>query len=254
MSDENWVTVDFWAGETVEHLVLDTSPYNLSTPHGKCCVCKESDATEVVIGCPGAVTYWCRKCSLLESIKTCKKHIDHLSALEKELIELEEKEKNKMRKFFFDTEFMEEPGFLQLISIGVVGEDDSEFYAISAEADLSKANDWVKENVIPKLDMTKAISMEEIRKSLLEFLNPSEEDPVQMYGYYADYDHVLFCWIFGKMVDLPPGIKMYSFDLKQAADTLFFPKDLYPKQENEHDALDDAKWNKRLYNLLFVRK
>lgn len=24
----------------------------------------------------------------------------------------------------------------------------------------------------------------------------------------------------------------------------------YPKQENEHNALDDAKWNQKLFNLL----
>ena len=40
----------------------------------------------------------------------------------------------------------------------------------------------------------------------------------QFYGYYADYDWVAFCWLFGKMIDLPKGFPMYCIDLKQTID------------------------------------
>jgi hypothetical protein len=40
---------------------------------------------------------------------------------------------------------------LILISIGVVAEDGHEFYAESLDADLSKADEWVRENVISHL-------------------------------------------------------------------------------------------------------
>ena len=41
---------------------------------------------------------------------------------------------------------------------------------------------------------------------------------VEFYGYYSDYDHVVFCWLFGKMIDLPKGFPMYTIDLKQEFD------------------------------------
>ncbi len=93
----------------------------------------------------------------------------------------------------------------------------------------------------------------------------------EFYGYYADYDWVLFCSLYGRMMDLPKGFPMYCRDLKQTFDekdiaikytgyskdsgrigtslNLKEQKD-YPKQENEHNALADAKWNKKLYDFI----
>ena len=36
-----------------------------------------------------------------------------------------------------------------------------------------------------------------------------EDKSVEFYGYYADYDWVASCWLFGKMIDLPKGFPMY---------------------------------------------
>ena len=91
---------------------------------------------------------------------------------------------------------------------------------------------------------------------------------VSFYGYYADYDWVVFCWLFGRMIDLPKGFPMYCNDLKQILDEYcelkrskpfelkekyleMLKKDInYPKQTNEHNALVDARWNKQLYEFL----
>lgn len=85
----------------------------------------------------------------------------------------------------------------------------------------------------------------------------------QFYGYYADYDWVVFCWLFGKMIDLPGGFPMYCIDLKQELDRIQeFHVDrykagkletfaTYPKQPSiQHHALEDAKWNKQLHYFL----
>ncbi len=74
----------------------------------------------------------------------------------------------------------------------------------------------------------------------------------EFYGYYADYDWVLFCSLFGTMMDLPLGFPMYCRDLKQNMDLSGKDKidSGYPKQENEHNALSDAKWNYKLYKFL----
>lgn len=91
---------------------------------------------------------------------------------------------------------------------------------------------------------------------------------VSFYGYYADYDWVVFCWLFGRMIDLPKGFPMYCNDLKQILDEYcelkrskpfelkekyleMLKKDInYPKQTNEHNALADAIFCKDLYNFL----
>ena len=79
----------------------------------------------------------------------------------------------------------------------------------------------------------------------------------EFYAYYADYDWVVLAQLFGSMMDLPKGFPMYCKDLKQTLDEKYLfsahtpdcdPK--YPKQENEHNALADARWNKKLYDFL----
>jgi hypothetical protein len=162
---------------------------------------------------------------------------------------------SKVRRFFYDTEFMEEPGFLDLISIGVVGEDGREFYACNSNAKLNRANTWVKENVINQLPPMENrgiggwMTHYEIRHTLLGFLMPSEADPVELWGYYADYDHVLLCWLFGPMIDLPKGMPMYTMDIKQLAVSLDNPP-LPKKPDDLHNALADAKWNRQAYQFL----
>jgi hypothetical protein len=101
---------------------------------------------------------------------------------------------------------------------------------------------------------------------------------IEFYAYYADYDWVLFCSLFGRMIDLPKGFPMYCRDLKQSFDEhinslsnidflthfhevkpLTFEEKMkivkehnpkYPKQFNEHSAIDDARWNFKLYKFL----
>jgi hypothetical protein len=81
----------------------------------------------------------------------------------------------------------------------------------------------------------------------------NEKYPPTFYGYYADYDWVLFCSLFGRMLDLPKGYPMYCHDLKQMMDNLSLTKqwkdDSVPG-DNEHHALADAHWNKKLHQAL----
>lgn len=201
-------------------------------------------------------------------------------------------------KYFIDTEFHEYKKFLdtiELISIGIVREDGNSIYLISREFDIEKAflNDWLRENVLRPIfaevqhsiangwlparnidlelvrgpfgigPLTTAIDLvglarNQIAHSIRDFVR-GDENP-QFYGYYADYDWVVFCWLFGRMIDLPKGFPMYCRDLKQMFDELVVDLGLdskvirnspeYPKQQNEHNALDDARWNLELYKYL----
>lgn len=78
----------------------------------------------------------------------------------------------------------------------------------------------------------------------------------EFYAYYAGYDWVAFCWIFGKMMQLPKGFPMYCKDLKQMMDEKGLDKEWKrincPDPIGEHNALVDAKWNLKLFNLLKI--
>lgn len=301
-------------------------------------------------------------------------------------------------KYFIDTEFLERKqdkkflGFkygetkatIDLISIGMVGEDGREYYAISKEFNLEEAWNryqleiqsgdmrnkfpegkkvyWLRENVlkpifyellgkdikfhnidnvftfnnfkwfINKYGKTNEQIAEEIKEFVtykdsflwsverpeyksyqdrIDYLNLKFGD-IKFYADYADYDWVVFCWLFGGMNDLPKGFPYYCIDLRQILDSTeykeckivqqthgwsglmkvisetqldynvevikpslidespkigckftIFKRDVkevangdikshpdYPKQKNEHNALDDARWNKELYYFL----
>jgi len=149
-------------------------------------------------------------------------------------------------RYAIDTEFTERgPDFpVKLISIAIVPEDVcmDPFYAVSADFTEDECNDWVKENVLPQIIDEPRHSLPQIKKMLLEYFEPEEDDydtPIEFWGYYSDYDWVVFCQIFGTMMDLPRHLPMYCHDLKQVIDE----RGLDESQEDSvHNALDDADW------------
>lgn len=161
-------------------------------------------------------------------------------------------------KYFYDTEFIEDGKTIDLISIGIVAEDGRTYYAISNEFDATKANSWVTENVLSKLETDPVLykSRKQIKEDLLVFIGHEndivafpEDGKPEFWAYYADYDHVVLCQLFGTMMNLPKGWPMYTRDVKQLCDSLDNPR--LPEQiVGEHNALDDAKWNKTVYEFL----
>jgi len=258
-------------------------------------------------------------------------------------------------KYYIDTEFLESkqkekfpislfrketPNTIDLISIGIVAEDDREYYEISKDFNLEEAWNrhqmeyhivdsgrdkknvkiyWIRDNVLRPIynelhnkewnHIQKAIRLgiyidapehkftfNNLRKLLIKYgktnnqikaevlrftLDPNDEfynwhlgtsdeyfDVIsndekvkpEFYAYYADYDWVVFCWLFGNMINLPKGFPKYCRDLKQLFDQeAYLAEDMnldlknhpnYPKQENEHSAIYDARWNKKLHEFL----
>lgn len=192
-----------------------------------------------------------------------------------------------MIKYFYDCEFIES-GYgvpLDLISIGMVCEDGREFYAINGECDWDRANTWVRENVLKPIGIDQGSYGEwcisdkankymmlhkHIAFNILRFvkhdlgdaggfidddhvyqrLHQAEvNEKIELWAYYADYDHVLLSQLFGTMMDLPKGFPMYTKDIKQECDRLGNPK--LPQQEGTiHHALEDAKHNKSMWEFL----
>jgi hypothetical protein len=82
-------------------------------------------------------------------------------------------------------------------------------------------------------------------------INDKTKEP-EFYAYFAGYDWVAFCWLFGKMIDLPRGFPMYCMDLKQMMQQKGLDKEWKrincPDPDGTHNALIDAKWNLNLFN------
>jgi hypothetical protein len=157
-------------------------------------------------------------------------------------------------KIFFDFEFIENGNEHPIIpvSIGMVREDNKEYYAEFSGVDWSKANDWVLENVKPYLgtDPREKFSREDIAVDIVDFVGEKPE----FWGYYSDYDWVILCQLYGKMIDLPTGWPMFCLDIRQYLYHLDktiedVVVDINPK---EHDALEDARWNKRVFDWLVI--
>lgn len=165
-------------------------------------------------------------------------------------------------RIFFDTEFCEKPNTIELISIGMVNERDETLYNISSEFNPTKCNEWVKNNVLPKIKDEQKYSIEQIRANIIDFIGESAIDimlrPPEFWADYCNYDWVVFCWIFGDMNALPKNFPMYCNDLQQLKTFIFKHKKGTlkgcPKQdwEKEHNALDDAIHVKECYEFLMT--
>lgn len=149
-------------------------------------------------------------------------------------------------KIWFDTEFIEDGETIDLISIGAVREDGLKFYAENADCDLSRASDWVKDNVIVHLT-GKTVDQTTIAKEMIEFAGGEPE----FWAYYCSYDWVALCQLYGTMMDLPKGWPMFCRDLKQYADFSGVTK--LPEQGGtEHHALADALWTRDAWTYVYA--
>jgi DNA polymerase III epsilon subunit-like protein len=164
-------------------------------------------------------------------------------------------------KYFIDTEFFERPpalghALIDLISIGIVAGDGREYYVENSEFDWrwvrhlakdlkNETAQWLLDHVAPHV--TGRVQLPgRIGYDILGFVG---DDTPEFWAYYADYDWVIFCSLFGCMIDLPEHFLKYCMDLKQWAVQLGNPE--LPKQMNtEHNALADARWNREVYAFL----
>lgn len=157
-------------------------------------------------------------------------------------------------KYWYDTEFLEDGTTIDLISIAFVAEDGREYYAVNADADWGRItkDPWLQKNVVQQLpeDETQWKRKDLIAAEVLEFLTAGEGAP-ELWAWYSAYDHVAYAQLWGKMINLPAGLPMYTNDLRSLMDWAL-PKHLHkslPKQpDGVHDALEDARHLKTRYD------
>jgi hypothetical protein len=156
-------------------------------------------------------------------------------------------------KYFLDTEFDDDGvGPITLISLALVAEDGRELYLVSSEWSPETVCAWVIENVVPHLGDGPRHARSEMRARVEAFIG---DDPKpQIWAYFADYDWVLFCRLWGMWSNMPPAIPKCCMDLKQWAvqldiDSATF-KAAVPQEGAMHCALADARWNRQLWDYL----
>jgi hypothetical protein len=181
-------------------------------------------------------------------------------------------------KYFLDTEFVETGVLIDLISIGLVSEDNRRYYAVSTEFNLrrAKAHPFVSAHVLPLLpkrypDYADSPRIQgeaeywkarmQIKTDILAFVG--QDKSPEFWADYGAYDWVAFCQCFGTMMDLPGHFPMYCRELQQfAADHA--PRDaegyllpeyltewaVTPEGSRPHHALDDAIETKRQWEIL----
>jgi hypothetical protein len=173
-------------------------------------------------------------------------------------------------RVFYDTEFREDGRTIDLLSIGLVRETGESYYAVVSDADWEavKKDDWLRENVWPGmpvrglkrksysvgggirervdspgfLDTSSSLVKPKwvIANEVRDFL--TETPNLELWAWYAAYDHVALAQLWGRMIGLPKGIPMWTNDLRQEAERQGNPR--LPEQEDgEHHALADARYN-----------
>lgn len=187
-------------------------------------------------------------------------------------------------KIYFDTEFHEDGRVLELISLGAVRDDGKEYYAQVIETSHKQCNDWVKVNVIPKLQLcprsihrddhkwvTKGKcgdekcywrTLPQIAFDLKEFTK--ETDSIQWWADYGAYDWVMLCKLYGTMMNIPKEWKYFCdlHDLEQIIlknimnekdEKKFLRKKPIQNEKEKHHALNDARHNKKMYEFLMIQ-
>lgn len=147
-------------------------------------------------------------------------------------------------RFFYDTEFIEDGTTIDLVSIGVVDERGREFYAVSTEFDPNKAGQWVRDHVLDKLPSpadSAWCDRATIRANLLKFLSRDRER-VELWAWFAAYDHVALAQLWGDMPALPRELPRFTRELRQRWEDVGKPS-LPPPPSDAHDALADARHN-----------
>lgn len=170
-------------------------------------------------------------------------------------------------KLFYDFEFLEDGKTIAPISVGMVAEDGREYYAVFRDAPWKRIakHPWLMANVVPHLPQPHGDWILNMPTSwLIDFRNPAVKkrdriaddirafltasEPVDLWGYYAAYDHVCLAQLFGPMVNRPDPMPMFTHDLMQLIGPLDLTEaDLPAPPTDLHNALADARWTRDAY-------
>ena len=181
-------------------------------------------------------------------------------------------------KVFFDTEFTGLHKDTTLVSIGLVSEDNRQFYAELIDYNEKQCDEWIQENVIANLYEKNWEKREntfvpnycvggkyEVAKMLGNWF--AQFDSVELVSDVCHYDMVLLIDLFGSAFQLPKRVCAACYDINQDIARKYncsmqeaFDKSrediLYQKYKeheikgDKHNSLYDAKVIRELYQII----
>jgi 3'-5' exoribonuclease-like protein len=171
-------------------------------------------------------------------------------------------------RYHHDFEFEENGETIIPISLGMVSDDNRELYMINKEymqsyIDLegyywkgkypSELTNWLCVNVCDKISQDDidayGVDYDAWGVRIIDFISDGGKykswREVELWGYYAAYDHVALAQVFGPMINLPAPIPMFTNELM----TIQHGQDLPTRPEDlpEHHALNDAKYQRLVF-------
>lgn len=172
-------------------------------------------------------------------------------------------------RFYLDSEFLEDGATIMPISLALVSEDGRELYiefVFDEERVRNFSDPFVRDNVLPHLRVapSERLTVEQARVRVEEFLLNGQRmtavprrtvERPEIWAYFASYDWVLLCRLWGRMTDLPRWMPMHCMDLQQSFVESGAPENVKPaKFDVEHDALADARWARDFHAALEQRR
>lgn len=176
----------------------------------------------------------------------------------------------RQMRFHYDFEFKENGVTIEPISLGMVDDNGRELYLINTRSvrdfqerkyfnKLDDTDLWLEENVFNHIteDDIEEYSMGTVTTETFQAQAAAEVyhficsglsygDNVELWGYFAAYDHVCLSQLFGRMIDLPAPMPMFTNELMTIRNGMSKPP--RPASLPEHHALIDAKYQKLIYD------
>jgi hypothetical protein len=178
----------------------------------------------------------------------------------------------RTRRVFYDFEFLETGRTIDVISVGMVDDGGAELYLINQNAPWSRIvrdEPWLRDHVLPSLPMEWSANRKQaypdpdhpavtpredipglVRSFLVDGVRPVDQGAeLELWAWYGAFDHVALSWLWGRMIDHPRGVPMFTCDIRQWQQQLGRPA-LPEQPAGEHNALDDARHNRVRWALL----
>lgn len=168
-----------------------------------------------------------------------------------------------MTRFHYDWEFKEDGITIEPISMGMVDDDGRFLYMIYRPAvrafhereyfgGMDQTDLWLRDNVFnhineESLDIFGFDTKQEMATRVYDFIcdGLSYGEQAELWGYFAAYDHVCLSQLFGRMIDLPAPMPMFTNELM----TIRKGRSKPPRPSNlpEHNSLMDAEYQKLIF-------
>jgi len=157
-------------------------------------------------------------------------------------------------KFFFDTEFEPYPDKApELITLGIVTETGAEFYGENLDYDITTANPWLMENVIPHLTGPGYAEHTLFQKMMGFVKGQAAGDPIRFCMWVGTYDWFILQQMMKKYKEWPPYWPWHFTEIKYLHEQFFPMLDTQKIPNNGgpiHHALNDCWWNKNVFDAI----